>query len=373
MNSSQSKPLYARPRQMKRPINNVSNPSVQPIPPSSSPLFNTRPIIERHIEELLTEFQFFTNSDRRKNIYRTSLTQIKNSLYDIHEEYNSMYFLPYPSSNFLERYEQFRKSLKITIENIGRFVRELKIVTPVNITGSSLGTGYNGNFKLIRNKGYYKVVRSSDYLLTGKIFIEFFIHKYLNKIQRDNEGEIQSRLGYLPIPSTERLNRFTTNNFGLKINRIEGKSLDLYLKEDFVHLSEEKKLLKLKDILHKLSNILMIFQEKISFTHGDLTPSNIMINESGNIYLIDFRKSLIIPNNRIYTSETMCLLSFNIDTMKLTLKSIDISLLYFTLIQHYYMFLGERCMQFLVDILLGNGLYESLCIWFKEILRKEIG
>jgi thiamine kinase-like enzyme len=365
-----------RARPIKRQFKKVENPSLQPSPRQASiPMINVSSLIKNSINQLLTNFSFYTENEQLRVHNPTYKQRIRNSLYEINQLYKNMYLSRDPKGDFLEKYNHFRKNILNCIEEIGHSIINSKNTKILTNIGNNSGRGATGEFKKIvgdNTKGY-KIVKSSKFIDIGKLFIEYFIHKYLNKIQRENESEIRTRFGYLPIPTIYQMNRLPSNYIGLKMNRVLGKSLAQYLQEDFIHFTEEQKLDRLKDILRNLSNILMIFQEKISFTHGDLTPSNIMIHESGNIYLIDFRKSLIIPNNSIYTSETMCLEPCNIDTMKPTLKSMDISLLYFTLIQHYYMFLDEICMQYLVDIILGNGLYELLCNWFRvNIVESEV-
>ncbi len=375
----------SEPFQRARPIKRRgTNPSLQPSLHQASTVGTdvrvstfadiVNPIIKKSINQLLNSFSFYTPKEQSRDNNPTYKERIRNSLYEINQLYVSMYMPRVRNGDFSVKYIRFRNSILRCIEDIGHSIIRSKNISTLTNIGNTSGEGATSEFKKIigDNKKGYKIIKASQFIQIGKLFIEYFIHKYLNKIQTEKDSEIRERFGYLPIPTIYQMNRLQHNSYSLKINHVLGKSLAKYLQDDFIHFTEEVKLDRLKDILLRLSNILDYFNNKISFTHLDLTPSNIMINESNQLYLIDFRKSVIIPNDRIYTSETICLeYLISINELKSILSTIDLSLFYFTLIQHYYMVLGERCMKYLVDLIFKNGTYDIICEWFKSDILKS--
>lgn len=94
-----------------------------------------------------------------------------------------------------------------------------------------------------------------------------------------------------PVPYFLRIHPSDGHSFGMEL--IKGKSLSVILErpEQNHELINMVKGLDRDKIKKALSNYVRILHEKFKITHGDLFMRNLMVDEDGNFYIIDFGKA----------------------------------------------------------------------------------
>ncbi|WP_231869863.1 class III lanthionine synthetase LanKC N-terminal domain-containing protein [Paenibacillus riograndensis] len=111
--------------------------------------------------------------------------------------------------------------------------------------------------------------------------------RYQLKNQELIHKELESKLS---IPKTDSY--FDDNNCGyLPMEFIEGKTLqekteELTCKQLWFHVNKDKKKELLNYLIKICENLMRLHNQK--YIHRDLSPSNILINQHGEVYFIDF-------------------------------------------------------------------------------------
>ncbi len=259
------------------------------------------------------------------------------------------------------------------------------IISSKNITKSSelltkktKSHGHHGEFRIIvgnKTKGLKKKSDNELYSLDARGI--FFLEYVMLKIIGNLEKRAIDIFGYNPIPQVHYFHLLEDKKLSYEMNRIEGNSLKNYFKSNsFKMLNPEQKLIKLKEILSKTANILEFYQKYLSFTHFDLHTGNIMIYEKENkikIYLIDLGSSLILDENYILSVKTKYLNFYkNIEQLKESLKSVDLSLLCLTIINKLAKEVDEKCVEFLVNYIFGKNIYNKIIDFFVKKNNKFI-
>lgn len=146
--------------------------------------------------------------------------------------------------------------------------------------------GENIKFKYLSKgsyaKTYYFVIKDSDYLKSGEYVIKYFVYPedYMGKFEIEYLKKL-SKYGLIP-------EIFYIDKKYIIMRYIRGVAFDSFLKTTSLGhtVSDKLSVDELNSILTKVAKLIKHWH-KLGFSHNDLHDGNILITESGKIYLID--------------------------------------------------------------------------------------
>lgn len=182
--------------------------------------------------------------------------------------------------------------------------------------------GENIKFKYLSKgsyaKTYYFVIKDSEYLKSGEYVIKYFVdpEDYMSNLEINYLKKL-SKYGLIP-------EIFYINKKFIVMKYIRGVALDSFLKTDSLGrtVSDELSVDDINSILTKVAKLIRHWH-KLGFSHNDLHDGNILITESGKIYLIDPKSDemgrLYSPNRDIrFFKNLYC--DINYDTPRLFIE-----------------------------------------------------
>ncbi|MBS7526924.1 protein kinase [Fusibacter paucivorans] len=141
---------------------------------------------------------------------------------------------------------------------------------------------------------------STTYLIVHKVLKTKYVLKIYHSIYQAKEYEFLSKLDHPGIPKIIDIE--TDHDRTIIIEEfINGKTLNTYISED-EHFTEKK----LLDLFLKTCRVLSYIHAQIpAIIHKDIKPENIMVNDNGDVKLIDFGSARQFNENK--SSDTMLL------------------------------------------------------------------
>lgn len=160
------------------------------------------------------------------------------------------------------------------------------------------GFGENIKFKYLSKgsyaKTYYFVIKDSEYLKSGEYVIKYFVdpEDYMSDLEINYLKKL-SKYGLIP-------EIFYIDKKYIIMKYIRGVALDSFLKTNSLGhtVSDKLSVDELNLILTKVAKLIKHWH-KLGFSHNDLHDGNILITESGKIYLIDPKSDKM---GRLYSS-----------------------------------------------------------------------
>ena len=147
--------------------------------------------------------------------------------------------------------------------------------------------GLSGEFtvdRFIAKSGTSRLYEGTHTRLNRKVAIKELLPKTFSETILFNERDLLVGLKHARIPSIYDV--FNQNGtFYIIMDYIEGAGLDDYKKNHNCSMEEKLR------IIHEICDVVDYLHATKGMIHADLKPQNIMIDESGRVYLIDFGMS----------------------------------------------------------------------------------